>query len=93
MEDIIIESKQAIEMCNIYQDILSRDHGRLCLRDLNNLNIVMKYLASITIILAIPTDLFPGFGGMNVANIPLRIIPWDFGSSLGYPPWRQESGP
>src|SRR3712207_7969308 len=35
----------------------------------NNLNIVMKFLASITIVMSIP-NIFSGFFGMNVGGIP-----------------------
>ena len=82
LEDIIIESKQAIEMCNIYRDILSGTMDAFASVISNNLNIVMKYLASITIILAIPT-IFSGLWGMNVANIPFADNPLGFWIVLG----------
>ena len=82
LEDILIESKQAIEMCNIYRDILSGTMDAFASVISNNLNIVMKYLASITIILAIPT-IFSGLWGMNVANIPFADNPLGFWIVLG----------
>ncbi len=65
LEDVIIENKQAIEMCTIYRDILSGTMDAFASVISNNLNIVMKFLAAITIIIAIPT-LFASFWGMNV---------------------------
>jgi len=65
LEDVITENKQAIEMCAIYRDILSGTMDAFASVISNNLNIVMKFLASITILLAIPT-LFASLWGMNV---------------------------
>ncbi|HBL85343.1 MAG: magnesium transporter [Clostridiales bacterium GWF2_38_85] len=65
IEDVIIENKQAIEMCNIYRDILSGTMDAFASVISNNLNIVMKLLAAITIVMAIPT-LIASIWGMNV---------------------------
>ena len=54
LEDVIVENKQAIEMCTIYRDILSGTMDAFASVISNNLNIVMKFLTSVTIILAIP---------------------------------------
>ena len=45
----------------------------------NNLNIVMKALALITIVMSIPTIVFSAYG-MNVsaAGMPLSKTPWGF---------------
>jgi magnesium transporter len=43
----------------------------------NNLSVVMKFLASVTIILAIPT-MIASFYGMNVIDIPLSDKPLAF---------------
>jgi magnesium transporter len=40
----------------------------------NNLNIVMKLLASVTIVMAIPT-MISGLFGMNVTGIPFSVDP------------------
>ncbi|CAM2924168.1 magnesium transporter CorA family protein [Hathewaya histolytica] len=69
LEDVIIENKQAIEMANIYSNILSGTMDAFASVISNNLNIVMKFLASITIVMAIPS-IFSGFFGMNVNGIP-----------------------
>ena len=55
LEDVIIENKQAIEMSNIYRDILSGTMDAFASVISNNLNIVMKMLASVTIILTVPS--------------------------------------
>ncbi len=69
LEDVIIENKQAIEMANIYSSILSGTMDAFTSVISNNLNIVMKFLTSVTIVMAIPT-MVSSFFGMNV-NIPL----------------------
>ena len=55
LEDVIIENKQAIEMANIYSGILSGTMDAFASVISNNLNIVMKFLATITIVMSIPT--------------------------------------
>jgi len=67
LEDVLIELKQAIEMCDIYSSILSGTMDAFASVISNNLNIVMKLLASITIIMAIPTMVF-SFYGMNIGT-------------------------
>lgn len=69
LEDVIIENKQAIEMVELYSNILSSMMGSFTSVISNNLNVVMKFLASMTILLAIPT-MIASFWGMNV-NVPL----------------------
>ncbi len=65
LEDVIIENKQAIEMVEMYSNILMSMSDTFASIISNNLNIVMKFLASITIILAVPTIIF-SFWGINV---------------------------
>lgn len=65
LEDVIIENKQAIEMANIYSSILSGTMDAFASIISNNLNIVMKFLASVTIVMAIPT-MISSYFGMNV---------------------------
>lgn len=69
LEDVLIELKQAIEMCNIYSGILSGTMDAFASVISNNLNIVMKVLTSITIVMAIPNIIF-SFYGMNVEGLP-----------------------
>lgn len=65
LEDVIIENKQAIEMTEIYSNILASTMDFFASVISNNLNIVMKVLASVTILLAIPT-IMAGIYGMNI---------------------------
>lgn len=65
LEDVIIENKQAIEMTEIYSNILASTMDFFASVISNNLNIVMKVLASVTILMAIPT-LISGIMGMNI---------------------------
>ncbi len=76
LEDVIIENKQAIEMCTIYRDILNGTMDTFASIISNNLNIVMKWLATITIVLSVPQIIFSLFG----VNTP---IPWQ-GSPVGF---------
>lgn len=65
LEDAIIENRQAIEMAQIYSNILNGTMEAYASIISNNLNGVMKFLTSITIILAVPT-MISSFWGMNV---------------------------
>ena len=76
LEDAITENKQAIEMAQIYTNILNGTMDAYASIISNNLNSVMKTLTSITIILAIPT-MISSFWGMNV-NLPLQDSPFGF---------------
>ena len=67
MEDVIIETKQALEMANVYSDIQSGMMDAFASVISNNLNVIMKQLTSVTIILMIPT-LVASLYGMNVPN-------------------------
>lgn len=79
LEDVIIENKQAIEMTQIYRDIINGTRELLSTVINNRLNNVMKYLAAITIVMAIPT-IISGLYGMNVAQegMPFSDSPWGF---------------
>ena len=70
LEDVIIEITQAIEMAETYRSILSGMMNAFASIISNNLNIVMKFLTSITIILSFPT-MVASFYGMNV-DIPFQ---------------------
>ncbi|MCX7780543.1 MAG: magnesium transporter CorA family protein [Negativicutes bacterium] len=70
LEDVIIENKQAIEMVEMYSGILSGMMDAFASIISNNLNRVMKFLATMTILLAIPT-MISSFWGMNV-DVPFR---------------------
>ena len=76
LDDVIIENKQAIEMCSIYRDILSGMMDAYASIISNNLSIVMKFLAAVTIVISLPT-LITSAWGMNV-NVPWGDSPWGF---------------
>ncbi|WHH61431.1 magnesium transporter CorA family protein [Petroclostridium sp. X23] len=76
LEDVLIENKQAIEMSNIYSSILSGTMDAFASVISNNLNIVMKFLTSVTIVLSLPT-MVASFYGMNV-ELPLQDSPLAF---------------
>lgn len=76
LEDVIIENNQAIQMVEMYTNILTSMTDSFASIISNNLNMVMKFLASMTIMLAIPTML-ASFWGMNVP-VPLSNNPLGF---------------
>ena len=65
LEDVIIENKQAAEMVEMHSTILESMMDCMASIINNNLNLVMKFLAAITIIMSIPT-MIGSFWGMNV---------------------------
>lgn len=79
LEDVIIENKQAIEMTQIYRDIINGTRELMSTVINNRLNNVMKYLAAITIVMSIPT-IVGGLWGMNVSKkwMPLSDTPYGF---------------
>ena len=81
LEDVIIENKQAIEMCSIYRDIMSNTTEAFASVISNNLNITMKTLTSLTALLSIPT-IIASLWGMNVA-VPFAGTAWGFWAVLG----------
>lgn len=80
-DDVLIETRQAVEMCNIYRDILSGTMDAYASVISNNLNVVMKLLAVITLIISVPT-LIASLWGMNV-GVPFEGKPWGFWVVIG----------
>lgn len=76
LDDVRVEYDQSIEMAQIQTVVLAGMMDAFASVISNNLNIVMKFLASVTIVMAIPT-MIASFFGMNVA------IPWG-GEPLGF---------
>jgi magnesium transporter len=76
LEDVIVDNKQAIEMANIYSNILSGMMDAFASVISNNLSVVMKFLTSVTIILMLPT-LVASIYGMNVP-LPFQKSPHAF---------------
>ncbi len=76
LEDAITENRQAIEMAQIYSNILNGTMDAYASIISNNLNGVMKFLTSITIVLAVPT-MISSFWGMNV-GLPFQNSSFGF---------------
>ncbi|MEM5793145.1 MAG: magnesium transporter CorA family protein [Candidatus Aenigmatarchaeota archaeon] len=76
LEDIIAENKQCLEMSTNYGNVLSNTLDAYASVVSNNLNEVMKFLASLTIIISIPT-IISSLYGMNV-ELPLQNNPFAF---------------
>lgn len=79
LDDVIVENRQAIEMTGIYRDIINGTRELMSSLLDNRLNNVMKYLTSMTIVMAIPT-VISGIYGMNVNEnwMPLANTPHGF---------------
>jgi len=80
LEDVITENRQAIEMTNISSNILSNMMDAFASIISNNLNRVMKFLASITIVLNLPI-IVSSYYGMNV-ELPLQHQPYALAFTL-----------
>lgn len=98
LDDVIIENKQAKEMVEMYSKILSRVADTFSSIISNNQNLVMKFLAAMTIIIAIPT-VVSSFFGMNVP-VPFQenrfgflyamVIAFSLSVVGGYLLWRRD---
>jgi hypothetical protein len=87
LEDAFIENKQALDMAQIYSNIQSGMMDTFASVISNNLNVVMKQLASISIILMIPTfirDECSKFHGKLEMGLSHRF--WNFGHTGNF--WR-----
>jgi magnesium transporter len=76
LEDLIIDNSQALEMSNIYTNILSSTMETYSSIISNNLGMIMQRLTLITIILMVPT-LVASFFGMNVP-VPMHQNNYSF---------------
>ena len=79
LEDVMVEYQQAIEMTTIYRDVIDGTRELMSSVIDSKLNNVMKYLTSITIVMAIPT-IISGIYGMNVGGewMPFAKTPFGF---------------
>jgi len=79
LDDAIIENQQAIEMAQIYREIIDGTRELVSTLLDSRLNNVMERLTSITIVLSIPT-VISGAYGMNVAGewMPFSDTPHGF---------------
>jgi magnesium transporter len=76
LDNVVIENRQAIAASEIASDILSQMMDAFASIISNNLNVVMKFLASAAVILVVPT-IIGTFYGMNV-RLPLEDNPSAF---------------
>lgn len=79
LDDVIVENQQAVEMTTIYRDIINGTRELMSSVLDNKLNNVMKYLTSITVVMAVPT-VISGIYGMNVneKGMPFANMPYGF---------------
>ncbi len=85
LEDVIIEYKQALEMANIYASIINGTMDAYASIISNNLNVVMKFMAAMTIVVSVPTMIF-SFFGQNVLfpfTEGFMALPWPFFMTIG----------
>ncbi len=84
LEDVMVEYQQAIEMTVIYRDIVDGTRELLSSVMNNKLNSVMKYLTTITLVMAIPS-VISGIYGMNVSDewMPFANVPYGFEIVVG----------
>ena len=81
LEDVITENQQAIQVTNINAEILSGMMDAFASIISNNLNVVMKALAAITIVINVPA-IVAAFYGMNV-QLPGENHPFAFLTVFG----------
>lgn len=81
LEDVSVEYRQALEMATIHSNILTGTLDTFASIISNNLNNVMKYLTSITVVLMLPT-LVASIYGMNV-QLPMQQFPHAFALLMG----------
>jgi magnesium transporter, corA family len=80
LEDVIIENKQALEMVEIYTNILMSMMDAFSSIISNRLSQIMKFLTSMTILLAVPTLVY-SLWGVNVP-VPMGDSPMGFMSLI-----------
>ena len=81
LEDVKIETQQAMEMASMYTAILASTMDAYASVIGNNQNNIMKILTSVTLMLSIPT-LVSGIWGMNTW-VPGQQKWWGFAIAIG----------
>ena len=81
-DDVMIENRQALETTRIYSEILDSTIEHFSLLMNHDLNRTMQVVATVTLVLCVPTAV-AGFFGMNLLGIPLSEFPWGFGIVTG----------
>ena len=84
LDDVIVEIRQAIEMTGIYRDDIKGTRELFSAVLDNRLNNTMKWLTSVTLIMAVPT-VISGLYGMNVNldSMPFADSSFGFGIVCG----------
>ncbi|KXT78043.1 magnesium transporter CorA family protein [Streptococcus sp. DD13] len=79
LDDTLVETQQAIEMADIYGNILNSMTHAFAAVISNNQNTIMKTLALVTIVMSIPTMIFSAYG-MNFKDnlLPFNDLPHAF---------------
>lgn len=80
-DDVLIENKQAIEMSNIYREILNGTMDTYASMISNNLNVVMKTLTVLTLLIDTPA-MIAALWGMNT-GVPFEGKQWGFWIVVG----------
>lgn len=78
LEDTLIETQQALEMADIYGNVLSAMAETSAAIISNNQNTIMKTLALMTMALDIPTVIFSAYGMNTSHTLPLANLPHAF---------------
>ncbi len=81
LDDVRVEFGQARDLADIYSNILNGMMDAFASIISNNMSTVMKFLASITIVLMLPTLVASTFG-MNV-HLPFQESPYAFWITMG----------
>ena len=68
LEDVIIENKQACEMADVYNGVINGMMDAYSSIISNNMNVVQKFLATASIVIAIPSIIFDAYG-MNIDGV------------------------
>ncbi|SFA84275.1 magnesium transporter [Acetitomaculum ruminis DSM 5522] len=79
--DVIVENGQAMEMTNIYRDIVHGTRELISTIINNKLNDIMKILTSVTLVMAIPT-VISGLYGMNVNSVGMPFANEESGFAI-----------
>lgn len=82
LDDVIIENRQASEMADIYSGVINGTMDAYASIISNNMNVVQKFLATASIVIAIPSIIFDAFG-MNIGGyVPFENNLHQFGIIL-----------
>lgn len=71
LEDVIIESHQAMEMADTYSGVINGLMDAYSSIISNNMNVVQKYIAIAAIVITIPSLIFDAYG-MNIEGVPFE---------------------